>query len=294
MRKRWIILAALALVLALVLSLPVQASTVSRGGVTPENLPWNRHPARNTTAEFSATPAGSDATITSTALNLALIIGISDYSGTSSDLNYCDDDAYEVRDTLVGKYGFSTSEITMLIDGQATHANILAGLDWLIANAGPDTHVVFYYSGHGSRSSSNMDSDAERQDECIIPWELSRLWDGTLASKFAQVNSNYIWIGFDSCYSGGMTDIAALDGAGKVVTMACSEKEYSYESSSIGHGYFTWLMVERGMRLGYGDANGDGVVTVEEGFTYCKNNIGAYSKRQHPVMNDGFTGDLIP
>jgi len=248
----------LKLLLALLLSAvvlagaTVQAAPVGRGGVTPANIPWNKHPSPKTTASFEITPAGRAMSSTSTAAKLALIIGISDYSGDSSDLTYCDDDAFEVYNTLIEEYGFMSSDITLLLDGDATHANILAGIDWLIANAGPDTHVVFYYSGHGSRSTRDADGDAERRDECIIPWELSRLWDGELAAKFAQLASGYVWIGFDSCYSGGMTDIADAAPDGKVVTMACGERQYSYESSSIGHGYFTWLMVERGMHLGDG------------------------------------------
>jgi len=293
MRKTLTVLLSLCVISMFVLTFSAQPVMVARGGVTPENLPWNKQPSRNPTAQFSATPAGSE--VSATALSkLALIIGISDYAGTSSDLNYCDDDALEVRDTLVTKYGFSSSSITLLLDTQATDANIRAGIEWLVANSGPDSHVVFYYSGHGSRSTKNMDDDPEKQDECIIPHELSRIWDGELANYFARLTSNYVWIAFDSCYSGGMDDIADKAGADKVVTMACAEGEYSYESSSIGHGYFTWLMVERGMRLVYGDADGNGVVTVEEGFNYCVLNIGAYTRRQHPVMADGFSGELIP
>jgi len=288
------LLLALVVSAALLASATVQAAPVGRGGVTPANIPWNKHPLPKTTASFEATPAGRVASTTSTAAKLALIVGISDYSGDSSDLEYCDDDALEVYSTLIGEYGFTSSDITLLLDSDATHANILAGIDWLVANAGPDTHVVFYYSGHGSRSTRDADGDAERRDECIIPWELSRLWDGELATRFAPLASGSVWIAFDSCYSGGMTDIADAAPDGKVVTMACGEKQYSYESSSIEHGYFTWLMVEIGMRLGEGDANGDGVVTVEEAFAFCAANIDDYVRQQDPVMDDGFAGELVP
>lgn len=291
MRKSVLVVLALSLVLVFALSFSADAAVAVRGGVTPDHLPWNRNPGKKVTTTFT-TPEATVDVVTGTAVTkIALIIGISDYYGTSSDLNYCDDDALECYNTLVNVYGFSTSNIKLLLDSQATDANIKAGIDWLIANSGPGSSVVFFYSGHGSRSTTDMDGDAEKQDECIIPWELSRIWDGYLASKFAQLTSTNNWICFDSCYSGGMNDIG---NGGEVVTMACGEKEYSYESSSIGHGYFTWLMIERGMRLGEGDANGDGVVTVEEGFNFAKANIGAYATRQHPVIKDGVTGDLIP
>jgi len=284
----------LALALVFACGLLPQTAVASRGGVTPDNLPWNKTPSKKVTVTFSEPVATTEVTATGTTTSvtkIALVIGISDYSGTSSDLNYCDDDALECYNTLIQKYGFPQQNITLLLDSQATDANIRAGIDWLIANSGPGSSVVFYYSGHGSRSTRNMDNDPETQDECIIPWELSRLWDGELAAKFAQLTSTNNWICFDSCYSGGMTDI---DANGEVVTMACGEKEYSYESSTIGHGYFTWLMIERGMRLGEADANRDGVVTVEEAFAFAAANIGAYASRQHPVIEDGAAGDLVP
>jgi hypothetical protein len=61
----------------------VQAAPVGRGGVTPADIPWNKHPLPKTTASFAATPAGKAGSTTSTAAKLALIIGISDYSGDS-------------------------------------------------------------------------------------------------------------------------------------------------------------------------------------------------------------------
>ncbi|RJQ08318.1 MAG: caspase family protein, partial [Bacillota bacterium] len=214
MRKTILVLLALSLVLIFALGFSADAATSARGGVTPSNIPWNRQPSKKVTVEFKAPETSGD--VSAAALTkIALIIGISDYSGTSNDLNYCDDDAREVYDTLAGKYGFPTNNITLLLDSKATDANIRAGVDWLIANSGPGSSVVFYYSGHGSRSSSNMDSDAEKQDECIIPWELSRIWDGELAAKFAQLTSTNNWICFDSCYSGGMNDIG---NGGEVVT----------------------------------------------------------------------------
>jgi len=69
----------------------------------------------------------------------ALVIGISDYEGTSSDLQYCDDDARDWRDFLEGK-GYS---VTMLLDNQATMDNIEAALLDLIADEDADDYVVF-------------------------------------------------------------------------------------------------------------------------------------------------------
>jgi len=48
------------------------------------------------------------------------------------------------------------------------------------------------------------------------------------------------------------------------------------------------------MHLGDGDADGDGVVTVEEAFAFCVANIDDYIRKQDPLMDDGFADELLP
>ena len=56
----------------------------------------------------------------------AVICGISDYQGVINDLNYCDDDAYDVRDMLLSCENWDVSNITMLVDIAATtHSNLV-------------------------------------------------------------------------------------------------------------------------------------------------------------------------
>jgi len=257
----------------------------ARGGVTPADLPINENPSLVPTMEFEVAPR-----ILTGGAKYAVVIGISDYDGYQYDLDYCDDDARDLYDALVNVYGFSPNNIELLIDHQATHANILAAVDWLLASEVAGDTVVFAYSGHGSRGRA-ADGDSERTDECIIPWELSALWDGILAQRFAQLDSTDAWISFDSCYAGGMDDPGTA-GSGHVVTMACSESSYSYEGGDVENGYYTYLMVELGMTEGLADSNGDGTVTVEEAYNYMKANIKSYSP-QKPEINDQYPGDLI-
>lgn len=282
MRKMAVALFVLLLVVSFA-AVTASAAVGARGGVTPKDLPL-RAPILTQTIDFGEAGAmtGTD--------KWAVVIGISDYYGSSSDLEYCDDDARDVQAALINTYGFSSGNVKMLLDNQATYANIIGGIDWLLANEGPDSTVVFYYSGHGSNASGDPDGDGETKDESIVPWELSRLYDGTLAQKFAQLESHYAWIAFDSCYAGGMND-AGITGPYKIDTMACSETGYSYESSSVENGFFTYLMVEEGMTRAKADSNGDGKVTVEEAYNYMKANMRSYSS-QKPVISDQFSGEL--
>lgn len=254
----------------------VQSSEVSRG------KPSKPSPGGIATGIVSELPAGAS--------RWAVIIGISDYAGTINDLNYCDDDAQDFYKALTITYGWNPDNIRRLIDGEATKADILNAIDWVEYNEKPGDEVVFFYSGHGSISNYDVDGDGERKDECIVPYEAtisSLIWDGDLKDAFADFESTRIMFYFDSCYSGGMTD---LEGTGRLVLMACGENQLSLESGAWENGQFTYYFVDLGMRNKMADINQDLKVTFEEAFDFAKANC----RRQTPTANDGFTNDMLP
>jgi hypothetical protein len=222
----------------------------------------------------------------------AIIVGISDYPGTDSDLNYADDDAVDVGNALQTAYGFT--DIVTLTDGDATRANILAAIAGVPSDA---DELVFFFSGHGM-SGRAKDGDAEKVDEAIVAHDGEKLvpiWDGELEGAFADCPATRIVFIFDICLAGGMDDLA---GPGRVILMASGERGYSYELSDLENGEFTYYFAERGI-LG-GEANihdyfGEGTglteqVTAEEGFDYAKANC----RLDRPTISDGFDDDLLP
>ena len=220
----------------------------------------------------------------------AVIIGISDYSGDANDLEYCDDDALDFDNALTEMYGWSSSHIKLLVDGQATFANIHLAIDWMRTNEGPGDEVIFFYSGHGSFGTHDMDNDGEKKDVCIIPWECTLefyIWDGDLKAEFSDFESTRILFYFDSCYSGGMTDLA---GSGRLVCMSSKATQMSWEGSQWKNGQFTYYFVDQGMLAHKADANKDGFVTCEEAFDYAKANC----RIQAPTASDNFTNDMLP
>lgn len=280
-------------VLGLLFSLSIWPIGVEFRGGPGVNLVENRNPSLNPTIGF---PQESGLFAASSG-KIALLVGINDYQGDQNDLRYCVNDVMDLKQALVEKYGFSEGEILLLTDGEATYANILSSLDWLKNNSGSGSTVVFYFSGHGSRSSSDRDGDGEKIDECIVASDFGFLWDGFLSEKLKGISASQIWLGFDSCYSGGMVDATqdlGLKGEGIVNTMACKANQLSGESSSIGNGFFTYLLVDQAILSGKGDANGDVSVSIEEAFNYAQANIKRYTRPQTPVISDGIPGDLIP
>lgn len=231
---------------------------------------------------------GKPVELDSGANRYAIIIGISDYAGTVNDLNYCDDDAIDFRNALLGM-GWKDSDIVLLIDENATRIAILSAINGLKEKEGPGDEVVFFYSGHGSTGEAN-DGDDERKDECIIPYECQQdyfIWDGELRAAFSLFDSQRMLFVFDSCYSGGMTDLAA---PGRLVLMACGEKQLSLESSAWANGQFSYYFADRGLLNSKADLNGDGKIAFEEAFDYAKANC----RSQTPSASDNFEYDMLP
>ncbi len=220
----------------------------------------------------------------------AIIVGISDYYESDADLNYGDDDALEMKRTLMEVYGYPEGNIIPLLDHSATFNGIQSAIDNIKSRVVPGDEVVFFYSGHGSYGNA-YDGDTESVDESIWVADRVNIWDTQLKDWFSNYQTDRIIFIFDSCFSGGMTDLSAV---GRVVNMASQENKYSYEVSSVGHGVFTYYFVEQGMRNGLADTYDSiaGVkdVTVEEAFAYTVPKVRKY---QAPVLSDSYANDLL-
>ena len=192
----------------------------------------------------------------STVNKWAVVIGISDYRGRGNDLQYCDDDAQDMYDYLIAK-GYPEGNIKLLKDGSAKSKSIISAIDWLESWENAESEVVFFFSGHGSTYSGYPDGDDEYVDEGIVSADLYLILDGQLKQKFYTFESQKISFTFDTCFSGGMDDLA---GSGRVVAAACGETEYSWEGTSTQqNGVFTYFYMQ-GL---YGEN------TVEGAFSYA-------------------------
>ncbi|HEY92528.1 MAG TPA: caspase family protein [Dehalococcoidia bacterium] len=225
----------------------------------------------------------------------AIVIGISEYPGDANDLEYCDDDARAVENTLLEVYEFDN--VITLMDEGATASAIESAINTIGDSAGSDDEVVFFFSGHGAKGRAN-DGDKEKIDEAIVSHDgdnLVYIWDGHLKDLFSDFETSRIIFVFDTCLAGGMTDLAA---EGRVINMASTERGYSYEGDTWEHGEFTYYFIVHGMYMGEADVfdhDGDNTtgqnfdVAVEEAFDYAKENC-IYDK---PTIRDNFDDDLL-
>jgi uncharacterized caspase-like protein len=248
----------------------------------------------------------------------ALVIGINDYTDPGvTDLNYCVDDATDIRSSLIDN-GWRSSEIVLLTDGGATKAAILNTLTSFVNQAGVNDYLFIYYSGHGT-SVVDVDGDeSDGSDEAIVPVDYlfgddtTLILDdelGVILSGSSTEKGGFI---FDACNSGGLIN-KALNSAGSSarfmditnkkggatngdlditkfpVLAASGQYEFAYENSDLQHGVFTYFILKglSGLRA---DTNNDNFITIRELFNYAENQTKSYVKYyygsvyQHPQL----------
>ena len=80
----------------------------------------------------------------------ALLVGVGDYPRTAWDLDGPRHDVASLRRELVENLGYSAARVNVLVDADATRANILDALRKFATAAAPDDFALVYLSGHGT------------------------------------------------------------------------------------------------------------------------------------------------
>jgi metacaspase-1 len=143
----------------------------------------------------------------------ALCIGINDYPYEGSDLNGCINDAHAWADLLITRFGFSKNDVKLLIDAEATKAEMVAGLKDLLANSKAGDTLVFTNSSHGTYLADTT-GDEETYDEALCPYDCADrlLVDDELRELFANLPKGVqLSVISDSCHSGTVTRAAVAE-----------------------------------------------------------------------------------
>lgn len=161
-----------------------------------------------------------------------LAVGISQYASPEiDDLPVCHADATAMvalfREITQGNF----AEL-VLLNEQATKANIAAGIAWLAQNTVAADLALFYYSGHGASFKDDANDEADGQEEFLCPYDCGlsigmdtfirddelRQWLSAVSAKTSQVVCM-----FDSCHSGSAT-MAATNAIAKEIPAAVVER----------------------------------------------------------------------
>jgi len=140
----------------------------------------------------------------------AVCVGINDYPGVESDLGGCVNDARAWATTLIELCGFSSGDVRLILNGEATQRNILSAIDELVGGGRAGDVLAFIYSGHGTWvPDAGVKDEVDGRDEALVPCEADfdrLILDDDLRSRLGRMGpgASFTFIA-DSCYSGTVT-----------------------------------------------------------------------------------------
>jgi hypothetical protein len=203
----------------------------------------------------------------------ALIIGINHARG-GRPLPGSVADANNLKNAL-RKYGFPRQNVTVLLEGKATRARILAELDHLAVRTPKNGLAVFAVATHTRvRHGTNE----------LLTADGLRISAPELGSRLGRVRSK-MWVTLPTCYAAGY-DTPGITGKNRIATFATSADQPTYQLG--GSGSYMFIKMVREAML---DARAPG--SVEESFRYAKNSLEREAPNRVPSISDGIPGDLV-
>lgn len=242
-------------------------------------------------------PDGSDVEYSPEVKLWAIVIGVSQYEHLQK-LKYTDDDAYRFYSFLKSPEGGSipAKQVRVLVDEDATRANILKAMNDVFGKADDNDIVMMYYSGHGIPGS-------------FLPVDYNgfqnKLKHNEVMAILNASKAKYKICLADACHSGTLlaakSPTLAEDAAvkrryyeafnrangGTAVILSSRGDEVSLEDQGLRQGVYTHFLI-RGLK-GEADADGDKIVEVSELYQFLATNVHNYTAGiQNPIIKGKF------
>lgn len=201
----------------------------------------------------------------------ALTIGISDYpppgENYPGDLKYVAGDPGALRDELVGQNALSDASI-MLVDAAATRQAVTDAIAGLIAAAGPEDVLLFFFSGHGRQQPGRVSAtEPDGLDETIALHD-GPLLDDELAAMLDASRARLTLVVLDSCFGGGF-DRDVVTRAGVMGMFASQEDLTSSTAAKYEAGGYLAVFLTWGLG-GAADTDENNLITVGEISSYVQ------------------------
>ena len=254
----------------------------------------------------------------------AVVIGTGRYESPEIPrLRYTVPDAEALYEVLIGPGGFKKEHVLLITDKtekKPTLRNIKWSLGTFLArSAKKDDTVVIFFAGHGAPEVDQRGVERDGFAKYLVPSDAepddlysSGLPMDELQTIFARIEAERVVVFLDACYSGAAggrtfaskkTRSAHVDdlflerltqSKGRAIVTASRATEVSIELPELGHGIFTYYLVQ-GLK-GAADLNRDGIVSLQELYEYVEREVAQKSRsvggNQHPVMKGELEGSL--
>jgi len=210
----------------------------------------------------------------------AVIIGINDYKDNIvvTDLIYSDKEALAFYRFLTSEKGGSVpvGNICLLTDSKASKSNVMYQAKALFSKAEKNDRVIFYFGGHGGEGG-------------FAPYDFDGYFDSVLSYsdikaifRCAKCNSKLLFA--DACHSGGIkfdsnkskndghkNNQTATKNLNIAIMTASKSDEYSWQTSALEMGVFTYYLIE-GLG-GAANRDGNGYITIQELYYYVYHKV---------------------
>jgi WD40 repeat protein len=230
-----------------------------------------------------------------------VVVGVNSYKNPKYNLNYALADATSFSEAITSgsKDLFSKTNTIFIKDADATKEGMAAAFEKVKAAAKPQDLFIFYYAGHGVINDKNK--------FFLVPYDVTQLYGnddaleqkGFSAIELQQMSKDIkaqkqLFI-LDACQSAGaLNSVVSARGAaeekaisqlaratGTYWLTASSSEQFASEFSQLGHGSFTYCLLQAFK----GDANpGDNKLTVKI--------LDAYLQTKVPEITQKYKGTV--
>lgn len=207
----------------------------------------------------------------------AVIIGVNDYAGGTGDTFGSVPDALVLRDILLER-GWREDHVLVLTDRMADHDRTVRALEWLARSTDDRSTVVFSSSGHIRHTGGRTG---------LWPSDNQFLWSEDLGRLLGAIESERMWVTLQGCHAQGLA-APGVEAPNRVVTYSSPVTQKSFEDPETQHSLQGYYLFAEGIRDGWGDADGDGRVSVQEAYGWGAPRAELRSSGlQSPVLVDG-------
>lgn len=250
-----------------------------------------------------ATPhVATSAPATAASILWLLSIGVSRYRQPDINLQFAAADARAIATTLQRQGEgplYRETRTLVLTDEEVTRERILDSLERFLGQAGPDDVAVIFVAGHGVQ-------DPVSGSYYFLPFPATaqnlvstgvRMSDFDEMVRVVRHNVRAVVVMLDTCHAGALRvaspSLVASDdptarlsaGEGFFLLAATKAGEDSKEEPDLGHGAFTYALLE-GLQ-GAADADGDGLLSVSDLFGYVARRVPQLTGgEQHPYHKE--------